>query len=105
MEVPVDDFIVNNTEVIPEIQYDINEILDYSTIFLWNHYHNKYVINKIMYRHNSIYIWMYSTDYSYSYKDLKALGDYIKSTMSECKVIIIYNHPNKLLYSVKHYIT
>ena len=44
------DIHVDNPEIIPEIQYDINTVLDYSTSFLWNNFKTKYTINKITYR-------------------------------------------------------
>ena len=97
------DIHVDNPKIIPEVQYDINTVLDYSTLFLWNNFKTKYTINKITYRHNVINIWMYSDNYKYNYNDLKQLGDYIKMSMPECKVVIIYNYPNRLIYGVVHY--
>lgn len=108
-EMPAAEEISHDIDVInpvpsSEIQYDITEVLNRSTSFIWNNFHNKYTINKITYRHDTINIWLYSNDYKYKWNDLKLLGDYIKSTMKDCRVVIIYNYPNRLLYGVTDYV-
>ena len=93
-----------NPVVVSEVQYDVTEILNKSTDFIWYNFNGRYTINKVTFRHDIINIWLYSDDYKYNWNDLKLLGDYIKSTMSDCRIVIIYNYPNRKLYGVSDYV-
>lgn len=98
------DIDVINPVVVSEVQYNVTEILNKSTDFIWYNFNGRYTINKVTFRHDIINIWLYSDDYKYNWNDLKLLGDYIKSTMSDCRIVIIYNYPNRKLYGVSDYV-
>ena len=90
-------------EPVEEIEYNVSIILDDCTKYIWENFHGYYTINRISYRHNVINIWVYSNDYRCSWYDLKSIGDHVKQTMPDCFVVVIYNYPNRLLYSVLDY--